>query len=332
LLGRLPGFTFVVTPDVLSEIVQPDQKQQIDSAVADRILRVEALSGSEVLALFAELRHLMGTGEAASMALAVHKGWSVASDEKRSVQYDPNQREAYAWWAGQFMEGFADKFNDLPREGEAKNTIVILAQTSGPQLPSSGDVIYFELPAAIGKVQSLRAEVHLFLFDNLPQSPFQALGQLAQARASFWCKTIGVEDDRGGTELRASWHIDGGRPVLRRAPNPFRPTPAPGMQQVRIKTFKEVRGEFDYLFEVGKRSFEPVFDREDQLTPPRHFADRSEALRLVPPEHYPWFRVLGLRRKDEPTEDDPYRAALRKLSPAEGAFILMSMRRRSKAE
>ncbi len=249
-----------------------------------------------------------------------------------SVQYDRNQRDAYAWWARQFMEGFADKFNDLPREGEAKNTIVILAETSGPQLPASSDVIYFELPSAIGKVQSLRAEVHLFLFDNLPQSPVQALSQLPQARASFWCKTIGVEDDRGGTELRAAWHIDGRRPVLRRAPAPFRPTPAPDMQQVRIKTFKEVRGEFDYLFEAGKPSFEPVFDREDEVILPGHVAERLDALGIVPPEHYPWFRVKGIRRKEEPGEDDRYHAALRKLSPAEGAFILMSIRRRSKSE
>ena len=91
MLGNLPGFGFVVTPDVLSEITQPEQKQQIEGAVAGDALRIEELTGSEVLALFAELRHLMGTGEAASLALAVHRGWSVASDEKRSFR-----REALA--------------------------------------------------------------------------------------------------------------------------------------------------------------------------------------------------------------------------------------------
>jgi hypothetical protein len=250
----------------------------------------------------------------------------------RSVQYDPSQRDAYAWWAGQFMEGFADKFNDLPREGEAKNTIVILAETSEPDLPVPGDVIYFELPAAIGKVQSLRAEVHLFIFDTLPHSPIEALHQLGQSRASFWCKTIGVEDDRGGTELRAGWLIDGSRPALLRAPNPFRPTPAPDMQQVRVKTFKEVRGEFEYLFETAKLSFDPVFDREDPLTLGGDFTERLEALKIVPPEHYPWFRVTGIRRKEEPGEENQYKEALRRLSPSGGSFILMSMRRRSTPE
>ena len=248
-----------------------------------------------------------------------------------SVQYDPAQRDAYAWWAGQFVEGLADQFRDLPREGEAKKTIIILAQTTG-QLPTASEVIYFELPAAIGKVQSLSAEIHLYLFDTLPASPVQALNQLGQARTSFWCKTIGVEDDRGGTELRAAWYLDGSRPVLRRAPNPFRPTPTSDMQQVRVKTYREVRGDFDYLFGPSKPSFEPILDRTEELTAPARFAERFEALKLVPPEHFPWYRVTGMRRKEELGENDRYHMALRKLTPEEGAFVLMSMRRRDKAE
>jgi hypothetical protein len=91
LLGRLPGFKFVVTPDVLAEIVLPDQKQQVGNAVAAGILRVEGLSGPGMLALFAELRRVMGAGEAASLALAVNKGWAIASDEKKAFR-----REALA--------------------------------------------------------------------------------------------------------------------------------------------------------------------------------------------------------------------------------------------
>lgn len=248
-----------------------------------------------------------------------------------SVVYDPNQRDGYAWWAGQFMEGFADKFNDLPREGEAKNTLVILAEAGEQQLPSTGDVVYFELPSAV-KLQSLRAEVHLYVFDNLPSSPQQALNMLATARASYWCKTIGVEDDRGGTELRAAWQIKGARPVLHRAARPFRPNPGVDMQQVRVKTVGEVYGDFEYLFERGKPAFEPVFSEKEELTLQAHFAERSQSLNVVPPEHYPWFRVTGLRRKEELEEKDAYHATLRKLSPAEGVFILMSVRRRSRAE
>lgn len=248
-----------------------------------------------------------------------------------SLQYDPNQRDAFAWWAGQFMEGVADKFDDYPRDGEAKKTIIILAQHSGQGLPKSGDVIYFELPKAIGKVQSLSSEVHLYLFDTLPASPVLALSNLAGARASLWCKTIGVEDDRGGKELQAEWYVDGTRSVLRRAPRAFRPTPAADMQQVRAKAYKEVRGDFEYLFEPAKPAFEPIFDRAQQIGVHGELAERWESLELVPPEHLPWFRVTGFHRKEEPTDDERH-LALRKLTPAEGSFILMSMRRRSRSE
>jgi len=86
LLRRLPDFEFVVTPDVLNEIVLPDQKQHVENAVAAGILRVEGLSSPDSLTVFAELRRLMGAGEAASLALAVTRGWVVASDEKKAFR------------------------------------------------------------------------------------------------------------------------------------------------------------------------------------------------------------------------------------------------------
>ena len=81
----------MVTPDVLAEIVLPDQRQQVDGTVAGGILRIEELSSPDSIALFAELRHLMGAGEAASLALAIHMGWAVVSNEKRAFR-----REALA--------------------------------------------------------------------------------------------------------------------------------------------------------------------------------------------------------------------------------------------
>lgn len=268
---------------------------------------------------------LDGSANSAPFA-EIRKHINVAVSE--SVQYDPTQRDAYAWWAGQFMEGLAAKFEDYPREGEAKNTIIILVQDAGQGLPKSDDVIYFELPAAIGKVQSLQAEVHIYVFDPLPASPFAALSSLQQARGSLWCRTVGVEDDRGGRELDAAWHIDGNRPLLRRAPRPFRPQPAAQMQQVRVKAYKEVRGDFEYLFERAKRKFEPIFDRSQELTLPRDTAGRFEHLKLVPPEHFPWFRVTGFHSDESAKPKSGYEAAIRSLSPESGGFILMSKRRR----
>jgi predicted nucleic acid-binding protein len=91
LTGRLPGYTFVVAPEVLGEIGDSDQRQQIEGAVNGGILQREELSGVAQVALFAELRQLMGTGEAATLALASTRGWAVASDEKKAFR-----REALA--------------------------------------------------------------------------------------------------------------------------------------------------------------------------------------------------------------------------------------------
>ena len=92
----------------------------------------------------------------------------------------------------------------------------------------------------------------------------------------------------------------------------------------------DVRGDFEYLFERAKPAFEPIFDREQEVKAQGDFAHRFEALELVPPEHLPWYRVTGLRRREEPDEKEGYLAALKRLSPEAGAFILMSLRRRSR--
>ena len=255
----------------------------------------------------------------------------IAAATANSVQYDSSQREAFAWWASQYMDGFAAKFNDLPKEGEGQKTIVIVAQVNGPQLPSSGDVIYFEFPNAIKKVTSLSSEVHLYLFDSLPASPTQALSMLDKARASYWCKIIGVEDDQGGKELQAAWQIAGARPMLQPVKRPFRPTPGPQMQQLRVQAYGKVFERFDYLFGAGKPSYEPILDSEHEVTLPPEFSDRTQKLGIVPQEHLPWARVTGLRRTEEyEGKADSQSAALRRLSPEEGSFIMMSMRRRSR--
>ena len=65
---------------------------------------------------------------------------------------------------------------DTPKDAEGRHTIVIIAAQAGASLPQQGDVIYFEIPEALGqRIQSLRAEVHIYLFSLLPSSPVSAL-------------------------------------------------------------------------------------------------------------------------------------------------------------
>lgn len=86
LLAKLPGYEFVVTPDVVAEIVREDQRQQLEAALAAGTLRREELSDPEAMTLFAELRQQMGAGEAATLALAWQKRWAIASDEMEALR------------------------------------------------------------------------------------------------------------------------------------------------------------------------------------------------------------------------------------------------------
>jgi hypothetical protein len=71
-------------------------------------------------------------------------------------------KEAYAWWSTQFIDGLRAKFNDQPRDDEGKRTIVILAVQVEGTLPQPNEIIYFEIPEALGRIQSFKAEVHIF--------------------------------------------------------------------------------------------------------------------------------------------------------------------------
>ncbi len=82
MLKRLPDYSFMVTHEVMAEIVQPGQRREVERAAANGTLRTVELSDPAILALFTELRQIMGAGEAASLALACHQGCAIASDEK----------------------------------------------------------------------------------------------------------------------------------------------------------------------------------------------------------------------------------------------------------
>jgi hypothetical protein len=242
----------------------------------------------------------------------------------QSVPYTPGMKEAYSWWTNQLMEGLRDKFNDQPREGESQRTIVILAVRADNPLPKTDDIIYFEIPAAIGRIQSLSAEVHIYIFDTRPPTPWEALNNLGNARTSLWCQTLGLEDEQGGVELRADWYIDSkANPELRRAPRPFRPASSPGMQQVRVKVRYEVFDKYEYLFHTLKASWEPVLDTESQVAGFPLIHELQAKLNLIPPEDREWYLVRGLRSAEKPSSQ-----AYRDLSPEAGSFILLSLRRR----
>ena len=89
--SRVPGLELVVPNHVREEISYPAERSEFDDALARGILRIEVITDPEAVELFAELSERLGRGESACLAIAVEKGWMVASDEKRRFR-----REAWA--------------------------------------------------------------------------------------------------------------------------------------------------------------------------------------------------------------------------------------------
>lgn len=83
LLGALNAHRFLVPDEVLAEITDPAQQDVLGSVIASGCLRKVVVDTIASLALFAELRGVMGRGEAACLALAATSGCYIASDEKK---------------------------------------------------------------------------------------------------------------------------------------------------------------------------------------------------------------------------------------------------------
>jgi hypothetical protein len=256
----------------------------------------------------------------------------VNESKAQSVQYVPGMKEAYSWWSTQFIDGLRAKFNDKPREEEGKGTIVILGVQVDSSMPMTGDVIYFEIPEALGKIKSFQSEVHIYLFSKRPATPFEGLARLDQAVASLWCQVLGLEDEQGGVELRADWYFDSRtNPELKRVTPPFRPITSPGMQQVRVKVWNQVFARFEYLFGSKRTAWQPVFSKTAVIQAPKEGEEVLRSLDLVPREEGDWFLVEGLS-SEEPADSTRYREALRLSAPESGTYILFSLRRRKIAE
>jgi predicted nucleic acid-binding protein len=90
LLGALAGLDFRVPQEVLSEVIR--EKARVDGALRHGYLQEMLLGEVEELAFFVELRRVMGLGEAACLALAVHRKALVASDEKRVFRREAEAR------------------------------------------------------------------------------------------------------------------------------------------------------------------------------------------------------------------------------------------------
>lgn len=81
LLASLRRHRFLVPEEAVDEVER--QRDLLDRALAAGHLKATRLTGLTALDLFRDLRHSLGPGESACLALAAANGWSVACDERR---------------------------------------------------------------------------------------------------------------------------------------------------------------------------------------------------------------------------------------------------------
>ena len=248
----------------------------------------------------------------------------------QSAVYSANMKEAYAWWVSEFLDGMKAEMK-IPKDWSTVRTILLFARAANGDRPQTGDHLYFEIPAGIEQIESLRTETHLFLFDTLPENPWQALDLAPSANARYTCITLGAENKQGNKEVVAHWRIDGSqRPVLTRVPDAiYRPNPPAGMQQVRAEIQVPSVAPFKYLFERESVAWDPEFASDGELDLPNQRLEKAAAdeARAGYSTVRSWKLVKGLvRRQGAPREKD--QDALKLAAPESGSFILVSLRRR----
>jgi len=274
----------------------------------------------------------------------------IQTSRSQAIQYSSDMKDAYAWWMREFVDGLKTEI-EFPQDWQVVRTILLFASASKNDRPKTGDHLYFEIPAGIEQIETLRTETHLFLFDTLPADPWQALASAANADAKYKCKTIGAENQQGNLEVSAEWRIDQNPdPVLERVVSgTFRPTTRSGRQQVRAEVETSRLEPAEYSFEREKVGWDPEYSSEGTLSPQRILAqhpanqDRFTALlanstRAMMLEEATgknrakegWKLVKALKpRLGVAMEKDA--AALRLATPNSGSFILVSLRKRKLA-
>ena len=254
----------------------------------------------------------------------------LAAVREQATVYSPDLKAAFAWWAETYFKALELEIKDGSRDAEATPTIIILAARPGGPIPATGSHIYFEIPAHLPQIKTLGTEVHIFLFDDRPQNPVEALSRREQAAHTLFCKAVGIEQQSGGFEFKAQhWMPSNQEPVLLPTTDPFRPPHTPDMLQVRVKVERQLVKRYEYLFETEKPSWTPEYDEKSrvQLNPPK--LPPVSGLRDL--AHEDWMLVRGLRPADDGSTEGRSVLELRALEesrPDSGNYVLYARRRR----
>jgi hypothetical protein len=238
----------------------------------------------------------------------------------QGISYTPSMKTAYAWWVREFMDGVKAEIG-IPTDWSTARTILIFVASSGHLRPKIGEHLYFEIPAGIEQIESLKTEVHMFLFDSLPASPTAALNSTEKAAAKYVCTTLGAENRQGNLEVAANWQVERvPTPMLRSVPSGrLRPGTPSGMQQVRAEVASHTVLPWDYLFERESTAWDPVFEEQSETTLASKTLDGKARIEANARDGG-WRLVRGLKARGGVTMERDA-AALKLATPESGSFI-----------
>lgn len=86
-LGKIAGYHFHVTQEVLDEIEDSDQRERVNEALRDGVLQLTTLSNPNELDTFAQQNELLGKGESSCLALVQHRQWVLGTDESKGAKW-----------------------------------------------------------------------------------------------------------------------------------------------------------------------------------------------------------------------------------------------------
>lgn len=248
--------------------------------------------------------------------------------KRQATPYSPTMKEGLSWWFKEYVEGLKAEIR-MPTDWVTVRTILAFSHIRGGREPSIGETIYFEIPAGIEQIESLKTEVHLFLYNNLPADPISAINSVSGARRRYTCQTIGVENGQGNREVSVDWVIDGSWALTPVPSATFRPSTPVGMQQVRAKVVNTSVLSYEYAFERERTGWDPAYSEVDVINVSESSLADDVARREARGDRQinKWRLVTSLEpRSGSQFETD--QKALNRATPESGAFILVSLRRR----
>lgn len=86
-LGKIAGYRFHITQEVLDEIEDPEQRERVTQAIRDGILQPTALSNPDEMDVFVQQNQVLGKGEASCLALVRHRQWVLGTDESKGAKW-----------------------------------------------------------------------------------------------------------------------------------------------------------------------------------------------------------------------------------------------------